>query len=105
MKFFNFDGVVDGKDLALFLRCYHGSAPPDAMYLADLRGGVPPQFFDYDGVVDGKDLALFLLCFHGQGPAYSNPIGYYTVVVALTARAIVIAQADCNYKLFCSAWT
>jgi hypothetical protein len=67
-QFFNRDGKVDGKDLALFLQCYRGTAPPEAMYLGDLGGGIPPQFFNCDGKVDGKDLALFLLCFKGQGP-------------------------------------
>jgi hypothetical protein len=67
-QFFKFDGVVDGKDLALFLQCYRGLAPPEAMSLADLGGGVPPQFFKCDGKVDGKDLALFLLCYKGLGP-------------------------------------
>jgi hypothetical protein len=67
-QFFKFDGVIDGKDLALFLECYHGTAPSEAMYLADLGGGIPPQFFKCDGKVDGKDLALFLLCYHGSGP-------------------------------------
>jgi hypothetical protein len=66
--FFNFDNKVDGKDLALFLQCYRGTASPEVMYLGDLGGGVPPQFFQYDGIVDGKDLSLFLLCYKGQGP-------------------------------------
>jgi hypothetical protein len=67
-QFFLFDGKVDGKDLALFLQCYHGTAPPEAMYLGDLGSGIPPQFFLFDGKVDGKDLALFLQCYRGQGP-------------------------------------
>jgi hypothetical protein len=67
-QFFLFDGKCDGKDLALFLRCYHGTAPLEAMYLGDLGSGIPPQFFLFDGKCDGKDLALFLLCFRGQGP-------------------------------------
>jgi hypothetical protein len=67
-QFFNCDEKVDGKDLALFLQCFKGTAPPEVMYLADLGGGVPPQFYKYDGKVDGKDLALFLQCFKGQGP-------------------------------------
>jgi hypothetical protein len=66
--FFNCDGSVDGKDLALFLQCYKGTALPEAMYLGDLGGGVPPQFYNCDGNVDGKDLSLFLQCFKGQGP-------------------------------------
>jgi parallel beta-helix repeat protein len=67
-QLFYYDGRVDGKDLALFLQCYHGSVPPEAVSLADLGGGVPPKFYDYDRRVDGKDLALFLQCYHGQGP-------------------------------------
>jgi hypothetical protein len=66
--FFNFDGYVNSMDLALFLQCYHGTAPPEAMYLGDLGGDIPPQFFKCDGKVDGKDLALWLLCFKGLGP-------------------------------------
>jgi len=66
--FFDCDDSVDGKDLALFLRCYTGTAPAEAMYLGDLGGGVPPQFYDCDGKVDGKDLALFLRCYTGLGP-------------------------------------
>jgi hypothetical protein len=66
--FFHCDGIVNGKDLALFLYCYKGLAPPEAMYLADLGGGMPPQFFMFDGKVDGKDLELFLLCFKKLGP-------------------------------------
>jgi parallel beta-helix repeat protein len=67
-QLFQFDGVVDGKDLALILRCYKKTVPPEAMYLADLGGGVPPKFYQCDGTVEGKDLALFLQCYHGQGP-------------------------------------
>jgi hypothetical protein len=67
-QFFLFDGNVDGKDKALFLLCYKGTAPQEAMYLSDLGGGMPPQFFKFDGVVDGKDKALFLLCYKGLGP-------------------------------------
>jgi peptide/nickel transport system substrate-binding protein len=67
-QFLQFDGVVDGKDLSLFLQCFKGLAPPEAMYIADLGGGIPPQFYKYDGKVDGKDLALFLQCFKGLGP-------------------------------------
>jgi len=67
-QFFKCDGVVDGKDLALFLQCYKRTAPSEAMYLADLGGGVPPTFYQCDGNVDGKDLALFLQCYKGQGP-------------------------------------
>jgi len=67
-EFFNFDNIVDAKDLALFIQCYRGLAPQEAMYLADLGGGIPPQFFACDGKVDGKDLALFIQCYKGQGP-------------------------------------
>jgi parallel beta-helix repeat protein len=67
-RFFDCDGTVDGRDLALFLTCYKRLAPPEAMYLGDLGGGFPPQFYDCDGVVDGKDLALFLQCFKKLGP-------------------------------------
>jgi hypothetical protein len=67
-QFFKFDGLVDGKDVALFLQCYKGAAPQEAMYLADLGGGVPPRFYQCDGVVDDKDVALFLLCYKGLGP-------------------------------------
>ena len=66
--FFDCDGSVDGKDLALFLQCYKGTAPAEAMYLGDLGGGVPPQFYDCNGKVDGKDLSLFLQCYKGLGP-------------------------------------
>ncbi|MGQ9507142.1 MAG: hypothetical protein ACUVTB_04700, partial [Candidatus Bathycorpusculaceae bacterium] len=66
--FFQFDGEVDGKDYALFLRCYKGIAPPEAMYLADLGGGIPPKFFKFDGIVDSKDYALFLQCYKGVIP-------------------------------------
>jgi hypothetical protein len=67
-QFFAFDGKVDSKDLALFLRCYKGLAPPEAIYMADLGGGLPPQYFNFDGKVDGKDLALFLRCYRGEVP-------------------------------------
>jgi hypothetical protein len=59
---------VDGKDLALFIQAYKGPAPPEAMYLADLGGGFPPQFFKSDGVVDSIDVALFIRCYRGLGP-------------------------------------
>jgi uncharacterized protein YlzI (FlbEa/FlbD family) len=67
-QFFQCDDKVDGKDLALFLQCFKGIAPPEVWYLADLGGGVPPEFYNCDGEVDGKDLALFLQCFKGLGP-------------------------------------
>jgi general secretion pathway protein D len=66
--FFEFDGKVDGKDLALFLVCFKGKASLEAMFLGDLGSGIPPAFFEFDGKVDGKDLALFLVCFKGLGP-------------------------------------
>jgi hypothetical protein len=66
--FFAYDYKVGGYDLALFIHCYKGLAPPEAMYLADLGGGLPPQFFAYDGKVDGLDLALFIACYKGNGP-------------------------------------
>jgi hypothetical protein len=59
-----FDQKVDGKDLALFVQCYHEVASPSEMYKADLGSGIPPKFFNYDATVDGKDLALFLQCYH-----------------------------------------
>lgn len=67
-QFFICDGITDGKDLSLFLQCFRGIAPIEAMYLGDLGGGIPPQFYKCDGKVDGKDLSLFLLCFKGLGP-------------------------------------
>jgi hypothetical protein len=66
--FLIFDEEIDGFDLALFIHCYKGLAPPEAMYLADLGGGLPPEFFNCDGTVDGIDLALFLECYKGRGP-------------------------------------
>jgi hypothetical protein len=65
-QFFNFDGVVDSKDLALFLRCYRRVAPQEAMYLCDIGGGVPPQLYKSDGIVDVKDLCLFLRCLRAE---------------------------------------
>lgn len=69
-QYYQFDGLCDGKDLALFLQCYKGIAPANAMYLADLGSLVNgvPTFFAYDGVVNGADLALFLDCYHSEGP-------------------------------------
>jgi len=66
--FFAFDDKCEGKDLSLFLMCFRGTAPPEAMWLGDLGSGIPPVFFAYDGKVDGKDLYLFLICFKGGGP-------------------------------------
>jgi len=65
---FEYDGLIDGKDLSLFLECLGGTAPSEAIYLCDLGGGLPPQFFKYDGEVNGKDLALFIQCYKGNGP-------------------------------------
>lgn len=73
--FLNCDGVVNGKDLALFIQCYKGSAPSEAMYLADLGGGVPPQFLKCDGKVDCKDLALFMQCYKGIAPSEDMYLG------------------------------
>jgi hypothetical protein len=68
--FFAFDGAVTSADLQLFLQCFRGLAPIDAMYLADLGSRVNGQneFFIYDGIVDSTDLNLFLQCYKGQGP-------------------------------------
>jgi hypothetical protein len=71
-QFFLFDGACNGYDIPLFLECYKGTAPLEAMYLGDL-GSVPlgstvPQFFTYDGKVDSADIVLFLICYKGQGP-------------------------------------
>jgi len=62
------DGKVTGPDLALFLMCYKGTAPPEYKYLGDLGTGYPLVFFACDGKVTGPDLALFLLCYKGLGP-------------------------------------
>ena len=67
-QFFNYDGKVNGTDLALFVKCYKGEAPPEAMYLADLGSGLPPKFYQFDGKVDGMDLALFVKCYKAQVP-------------------------------------
>jgi hypothetical protein len=69
-KFYYFDGIVNSKDLNLFLQCYKGIAPPECMYLADLGSRVDGSdtFFAYDGLVTSTDLSLFLLCYKGQGP-------------------------------------
>jgi len=75
-KFFAFDGVCDGGDLALFLLCYHKDPRSDsaAWYLGDLGSRVPapPKWFAYDGKCDGGDLALFLLAYH-KDPSVPNP--------------------------------
>jgi len=68
-QFFQCDGVVDSQDIPLFLQCYRGTAPPEAMYLGDLGSGKPvPQFFQCDGKCDSSDIALFLICYRGTGP-------------------------------------
>jgi peptide/nickel transport system substrate-binding protein len=69
--FLKFDTMCDGKDLALFLQAFKGTAPQEAKYLGDLGGGVPPTFFNFDTKCDGKDLSLFLRCFKGLAPPYS----------------------------------
>ncbi len=61
--FFEFDGILDGKDVALFLQCYRGIAPAEAMVLGDIGGGNPPTLFAFDGIVDGRDLSLLLQCY------------------------------------------
>lgn len=63
--FFACDGKVDAYDLALFIQCYKGSAPPEAMYLGDLGSGPPPRFYQCDNKVDAFDLALFIYCYKG----------------------------------------
>jgi hypothetical protein len=69
-QFFKCDNLVDSKDLALFLQCYRGTAPPECMYLADLGSRVNGQnkFFVCDCQVTSVDLQLFLQCYRGQGP-------------------------------------
>jgi parallel beta-helix repeat protein len=72
-QFFQCDGKVDSADVPLFVRCYRGTALPEAMYLSDL-GGLPksgppvPQFFQCDGKVDAADVTLFIRCYRGTGP-------------------------------------
>jgi len=61
-QFFSFDGEVDSKDLSLFLQCYRGTAPHNAMYLCDIGGGIPLQLYKSDGEVNGEDLCLLLQC-------------------------------------------
>ena len=67
-KFFAFDRRVDNSDLALFIKCYRGLAPPEARYLGDLGSGPPPTFFEVDGKIDDNDLTLFIQVYGGQGP-------------------------------------
>jgi parallel beta-helix repeat protein len=73
-EFFACDGLVTSADLNLFLQCYKGTAPTDAMYLGDLGsrvvvgGTYTNVFFVCDGAVTSADLNLFLQCYRGQGP-------------------------------------
>jgi parallel beta-helix repeat protein len=68
-QFFICDGSCGPDDMQLFIQCYRGTAPPEAMYLGDLGSGKPvPQFFKFDGKVDFQDIPLFLRCYRGQGP-------------------------------------
>jgi PKD repeat protein len=79
-QFFRFDGKVTSADVPLFIQCYRGTAPPDAMYLGDLGSSIssPPfyQFFKYDGKVDSADVQLFILCYRGKGP--TGPVAIFT---------------------------
>jgi hypothetical protein len=68
-KFFKFDGSCNSQDIPLFLQCYRGTAPSEAMYLGDLGSGKPvPKFFVYDGKCDSQDIPLFLQCYRGLSP-------------------------------------
>jgi len=81
------DGVVDGKDLALFLLCYKGLAPPNAKYLGDLGSGLPPEFLKFDGKVDRIDLALFLMCFRARtDPVMPSPLSTETKYAGLATH-------------------
>jgi hypothetical protein len=67
-----FTGTIGPADLSLFLQCYHGTAPAQWMYLADLGSrvnGVNTFFVYSGGGVSPADLALFLECYHGLGPS------------------------------------
>jgi peptide/nickel transport system substrate-binding protein len=66
-QFGKFDGRCDAKDLALFMKCYKGMAPPEFMYLADLGGGLDARHIKIqsDGIFDGKDIMLFTLIIRG----------------------------------------
>ena len=68
--FFAFDWKVDGYDVALFIQCYRGLAPSEAMCLGDLGSSINyvPTFFAFDEEVDGYDLALFIQCYKGLSP-------------------------------------
>jgi hypothetical protein len=65
-QFFAFDGNVGSDDLDLFLQCYKGEAPKEAMPLCDIGGGFPPRLYNCDGRVDSSDLTLFLILLHEQ---------------------------------------
>lgn len=65
-QFFSFDGEVNFEDLMLFLQCYKGTAPSEAMYLCDIGGGFPPQLYECDGKVDSLDLCLFIMLYREQ---------------------------------------
>jgi hypothetical protein len=69
------DGKVTGPDLALFLMCYKGTAPPEYKYLGDLGTGYPLVFGTCDGKVTGPDLALFLMCYKGTAPTEYKYLG------------------------------
>jgi hypothetical protein len=62
-QYFSFDGQVDSSDLWLFIQCYKGTAPHEAMCLCDIGGDEPPQLYKSDGQVDSSDLWLFLQFF------------------------------------------
>jgi len=65
--FRKFDGDTDGYDLALWIQCFNGLAPPQHIMLGDL-GNDAPAFYKFDGDTDGYDLALWIQCFNGLGP-------------------------------------
>lgn len=65
---FNFDGVVDWKDVFLFRDAFLRGNYMLGIEIADLGGGVPPTFGAFDCMIDWKDVFLFRLCFLGQGP-------------------------------------
>jgi hypothetical protein len=76
-QFFKFDGRVDAVDLALFVKCLQGTAPPEAMYLADLGSIVShiPKYFQFDGNVTGADEILFLYYYRGLGQYVIGDLG------------------------------
>jgi PKD repeat protein len=77
-RFFQFDGIVNSRDLNLLLQCFKGTAPPEYMYLGDLGSRVngKNEFFIYDGVVSATDLNLFMQCYKGLGP--TGPTAVFT---------------------------